>query len=209
MVQIIHGGENTYKINEILKVAQKRFGLYGLEKTTMNEIAKDVGISKASLYYYFPDKEHLYKSVLEIEQKVFFELVDKNIRETTDPVDMLKNFMAIRLNYFRTFFNLSRLRLEEFRHLKPILEDTLSVFRKKEIEALHTIIKFGIEKGIFFTNKPYEVSSLFMEMLRGVRSLVFHNKDLMYVEQEDYDILVGKMKDITEIFIKSLKYKEQ
>jgi AcrR family transcriptional regulator len=208
MVQIIHSGENVLRINTILKAAQKRFGMYGLEKTTMSEIAKDVGISKASLYYYFPDKEHLYKEVVEMEQASFFELVDKNLQEAIGPEKMLKNFMDIRLNYFRTFFNLSRLRLEEFRHMKPMLEDTLNVFRKREVESLEIIIRKGIDKGEFFTQKPNEISSLFLEMVRGVRSLVFHNKDLMYVEPEDYEILVRKMNDITDMFIKSLKYKE-
>lgn len=208
MVQIIHSGENVLRINTILKAAQKRFGMYGLEKTTMSEIAKDVGISKASLYYYFPDKENLYKEVVEMEQASFFELVDKNLQEAIDPEMMLKNFMAIRLNYFRTFFNLSRLRLEEFKHMKPMLEDTLNVFRKREVEALEIIIKKGIDIGVFFSQNANEISSLFLEMVRGVRSLVFHNKDLMYVEQEDYDILVRKMNDITDMFIKSLKYKE-
>lgn len=207
MVQIIHSGENILRINTILKAAQKRFGMYGLEKTTMSEIAKDVGISKASLYYYFPDKENLYKEVVEVEQAAFFELVEKNFREADDPETKLKNFMDIRLSYFRTFFNLSRLRLEEFKHMKPMLEDTLSVFRKREVEALEMIIKEGIEKGVFYTETPHEISSLFLEMVRGVRSLVFHNKDLMYVEQDDYDALVRKMNGITDMFIKSLKYK--
>ena len=68
MVQIVHSGDNSDKISNILSAAQKRFGLYGLEKTTMKEIASDLGVSKASLYYYFPDKESLLKAVVELNQ---------------------------------------------------------------------------------------------------------------------------------------------
>ena len=208
MVQVTHCGDNTIKINTIICAAQKRFGLYGLEKTTMSEIARDVGISKASLYYYFPDKEHLYKKVIENEQEAFFELIEKNIKETSEPEKMIRKFMAIRLNYFRTFFNLSRLRLEDFRHMKPVIEDVLADFRKKEIASLEIILNQGVDTGLFFCENTYESSSLFLEMVRGVRSLLFHNKDLMYVEQEDYDMLLDKMNKITNIFIKSLKIKE-
>ncbi|HEY4784669.1 MAG TPA: helix-turn-helix domain-containing protein, partial [Bacteroidales bacterium] len=62
MVYVTHSGENAEKLEVILKAAQKRFGLYGLEKTTMKEIASDMGMSKAALYYYFPDKEGLFKA---------------------------------------------------------------------------------------------------------------------------------------------------
>lgn len=48
------------KVVIILEAARKRFAHFGISKTTMNEIAADIGMSKASLYYYFPDKEKLF-----------------------------------------------------------------------------------------------------------------------------------------------------
>ena len=49
----------------IIEAALKRFAHYGLSKTTMSEIAKDISLSKALLYYYFPDKISLYVSTME------------------------------------------------------------------------------------------------------------------------------------------------
>jgi AcrR family transcriptional regulator len=204
MVYITHSGENLSKINQILNVAQKRFGLYGLAKTTMHEIASDLGISKASLYYYFPDKEHLFRAVVEMEQDVFFQLVDKTLKENDDPIDGLNKFVKIRLDYFKTFFNLSRLRLEEFNIVKPLISDTFHQFCKREIEIVQIILVKGIEKGIFAISNPEEIATLFLELLRGLRGLIFHNKELMYVEQEDYDMLEKKLELFTGIFIKGL-----
>lgn len=204
MVYITHGGENLSKINQILKVAQKRFGLYGLQKTTMQEIAYDLGISKASLYYYFPDKEHLFKAVVEMEQEVFFQVVEKTLKENPDPIDMMNKFVKVRLDYFKTFFNLSRLRFEEFKIVKPFLADTLNQFRQKEIEIVQLILLNGIEKRMFTISNPYETATLFLELLRGLRGLIFHNKELMYVEQEEYDVLYAKLNLFTEIFINGL-----
>jgi TetR/AcrR family transcriptional repressor of mexJK operon len=204
MVYITHSGENLSKINQILHVAQKRFGLYGLEKTTMHEIASDLGISKASLYYYFPDKEHLFRAVVEMEQDVFFQLVDKALKENDDPIVGLNKFVKIRLDYFKTFFNLSRLRLEEFNIVKPLISDTFHQFCKREIEIVKLILVNGIEKGIFTISNPEEIATLFLELLRGLRGLVFQNKELMYVDQDDYDILETKLELFTGIFIKGL-----
>jgi TetR/AcrR family transcriptional regulator len=49
---------------EIIEVAIRRFSHYGFSKTTMNEIADDVKITKANLYYYYPDKIALIKDVI-------------------------------------------------------------------------------------------------------------------------------------------------
>ena len=94
MVYITHSGENAGKIGSILSAAQKRFGLYGLEKTSMKEIAADLGMSKASLYYYFPDKEGLFKAVVEMEQEEFFLAVQQAQEVTPDPIVMLKEYTS-------------------------------------------------------------------------------------------------------------------
>ena len=44
--------EEDGKVEAILNAAQRMFGQYGLTKTTMTEIATEVGMGKASLYYY-------------------------------------------------------------------------------------------------------------------------------------------------------------
>ena len=52
------------KQENIIQAAIKRFAHFGVSKTTMSEIAADLSLSKASLYYYFPDKLNLYAEVL-------------------------------------------------------------------------------------------------------------------------------------------------
>jgi len=79
MVRLIHDGAGITQLDRILSVAQTRFGLYGFEKTTMREIAEELNVSKGSLYYYFPDKENLYKAVVEKEQEEFLKLFRNKI----------------------------------------------------------------------------------------------------------------------------------
>src|SRR5688572_33453931 len=64
------------KVTVILEAARKRFAHYGLTTTTMNEIAADIGMSKASLYYYFPDKENLFVAVIEQDFDEFVKTID-------------------------------------------------------------------------------------------------------------------------------------
>ena len=47
----------------IIEAARKRFAHYGFSKVTMEEIAADAEMGKASLYYYFPTKEELFSAL--------------------------------------------------------------------------------------------------------------------------------------------------
>lgn len=47
------------KKEQIIEAALKRFSHFGFQKTSMNEIADDLRITKANLYYYYADKSAL------------------------------------------------------------------------------------------------------------------------------------------------------
>lgn len=49
----------THLIDSIIKTADSRFKQYGYKKTTVNEIAADLGISKKTLYEVFSSKEEI------------------------------------------------------------------------------------------------------------------------------------------------------
>lgn len=52
----------------ILEAANKVFLKYGVDGTTMSQIADEANISRTSLHYYFKNKEKLYQVVLETIQ---------------------------------------------------------------------------------------------------------------------------------------------
>jgi AcrR family transcriptional regulator len=64
--------ENDRK-SQIIKAAVKRFARHGLNKTTLNEIARDLRIGKATIYHYFKSKEELFYQTLEYDVSLFTE----------------------------------------------------------------------------------------------------------------------------------------
>jgi AcrR family transcriptional regulator len=199
--------ERANKVELIIEASQKRFGLFGIEKTSMREIASDLKLSKASLYYYFPDKESLYKAVVEKEQIEFISKISERIFSILEPEQLLLEYANARLSYFRTLLNLSRLRLEAYSELKPGFRETIQDFKEKEKEILKRIFEKGISNGIFFINDPDQTASLFLDLLKGLRTTLVNEKKTLFIEQEEYDLLLQKTIAFTNIFIKSLKYK--
>jgi AcrR family transcriptional regulator len=201
------GVEKCNKVQMIIEVAQKRFGLFGVEKTAMHEIANDLKLSKASLYYYFPDKESLYRAVVEKEQNEFIAKISERILSIKEPEQLLREYANSRLSYFRTLLNLSRLRLEVYSDLKPGFRETIQMFKEKEKEIIKRIFDKGIRSGIFLINDTDQTASLFLDLLKGLRISVVNDKKTLFIEQEEYDMLLDRTLAFTTIFINGVKIK--
>jgi AcrR family transcriptional regulator len=195
------------KVQMIIEASQKRFGVYGVEKTSMQEIADDLKLSKAFLYYYFPDKESLYKAVVEKEQVEFISKISRRILKIQEPEQLLREYVNARLSYFRSLLNLSRLRLEAYSDLKPVFRETMREFKEREKEIIMNIFEKGMNMGKFSILNPEETASLFLDLLKGLRISVVNDKKMMIIEQEEYNQLLKNTIAFTDIFIKGLKIK--
>ncbi|KUK92751.1 MAG: Transcriptional regulator, TetR family [Thermotogales bacterium 46_20] len=70
--------------NRILRAARKAFAERGRDGVSMSEIAREAGVQKALIYYYFPSKEDLFYEVWqysldELEEHVFAEASNESI----------------------------------------------------------------------------------------------------------------------------------
>jgi AcrR family transcriptional regulator len=60
---------------QIIKAAAKRFARHGLTKTTLDEVARDIRIGKATIYHYFNSKDDLYFATLKWECEHFIDQI--------------------------------------------------------------------------------------------------------------------------------------
>ena len=76
------GKRNVQTTALILDAAQREFSHFGFKKVTMNEIAREVDMGKASLYYYFRTKESLFQAVITREHERFMTSVGAKLEST-------------------------------------------------------------------------------------------------------------------------------
>lgn len=74
---------NERKI-QIIKAAAKRFARHGLNKTTLDEVARDIRIGKATIYHYFTSKDDLYFATLKWECENFIGQVKAILEKDSD-----------------------------------------------------------------------------------------------------------------------------
>ena len=199
--------DRNEKVQMIIEASQRRFGLYGIEKTSMREIADDLKLSKASLYYYFPDKESLYKAVVEKEQAEFIAKISERMVSIRKPEQLLLEYANARLSYFRSLLNLSRLRLEAYSGLNPGFLAAIQIFKEKEKEIIKKIFEEGINSGIFNIKDTDQLATMYLDLLRGLRITLIKEKETLFIEQAEYDLLLEKTIAFTNFFIKGLKCK--
>jgi AcrR family transcriptional regulator len=93
---------------EILEAARRVLVRNGVAATTLDAVAKEVGVSKTALYYYFPSKDAL-----------FFELVfgalDSQAKAVHDAVDKANDGATALRSIIRESVNAFAPRLDDFR----------------------------------------------------------------------------------------------
>ena len=76
----------------ILDAAEKLFAAQGFARTTIKDIGREAGVNSALLYYYFADKDRLYREVL---QRFVSRLVTRTMGAAGgDPETALRAFVA-------------------------------------------------------------------------------------------------------------------
>lgn len=127
---------------QIVRAAAKRFARHGLGKTTLDEIARDVRIGKASIYHYFSSKEELFYESIKWEVSNFIGDIKAIFNNEELPVGgRLLEYLAYKeaayLKY-KLIYDLMLLLLNDdsFEKEKEILQDLL----KQETEIVGLIL---------------------------------------------------------------------
>lgn len=82
--------ERAERQNDILDAARKLFAAKDFNKVSMDEIAKDVGLGKSTLYLYFKNKESLYFAVVLRGTQIWADMVKKEVDVGKTGLERLK-----------------------------------------------------------------------------------------------------------------------
>lgn len=191
------------KVQSILEAARKRFAHFGLAKTTMNDIAADIGMSKASLYYYFTDKDRIFKAVVEQDMAEFEGVIQELIERPSRPTYKLKKYVTLRHQLLVKLFNLGRIENPSPADLfNPVYDDLKIKYTAKEKALVQRILQYGIDEKEY-TRFPVQVyADLFISALSGIRTHALTASESVRKEMAGVE---EQSSLFVEIFIKSIQ----
>ena len=160
--------------SQIIKAAVKRFARHGLNKTTLNEIARDLRIGKATIYHYFKSKEVLFYQTLEYDVSLFTEDITQIFN---NPELTLKQRFIEYFNYKEQVYEKYKVLYDLItRHLREeTLENDILILKKllhNEEKVLKLVLGTALKNkmdlspmiiimqswGILFWNKLNDIS---------------------------------------------------
>ncbi len=160
-------------VQEIINSAKKLMQQYGLKKTTMEDIAKEAGKGKSTLYYYFKDKEEIFNKVINQEIDEFFHAVSNAVRKEADAIGMLKTYVVTKVKTLREKVNLYTFVIDN--DFQGRLNNDFSMLRNKydneEKKLISSIFTRGVKTNLFKQDVMNEIdvlSELLVSCIRGV-----------------------------------------
>jgi TetR/AcrR family transcriptional regulator len=192
----------TEREDLILKAAHRRFITYGYSKVTMDEIAEDIGMGKASLYYYFPTKDDIFRRIIEREQGVFIGQMRDALAKKIPASAKLRTYFRHRVNYSSQLFNLSWHSRQLWPSMKPMFKDLFENLALEEEKLLTQLLRDGKHAKEFNIPSCEKLAQLIIHILQGLRTRLFHTDQMMQTSESVYQILEKE----TALFIDLLLY---
>lgn len=155
------------KAESILNAAKKLFGRYGLQKTSLDEIARVARVAKATIYNYFGSKDRVYLEVLRREANEIVQKISSSVDQEVLPVNKLIAFARAKFRYMRHAINILNLDREGIEKLLPSAESIRSELFEREVNIIRSILEQGVEKGVFRLNDVPLAATGIAHALRG------------------------------------------
>ena len=166
----------------IIESARELFARFGIKKTTMDEIAEKCFMSKATLYYYFENKEDVFKSVINKELEIFKSKVQKTLSKKASPQDKLKAFIVARFTHLKEIANYYSTIKDEYLEHYAFVEKERAKFTDWEIQTIQSILDEGILKGVFETNDSKLTAVVITYAMKGLEYPWTIEKDIIDIK---------------------------
>ena len=85
-------GEDPAKRRQILEGARRAFVGLGFDAASMNDVVREAGVSKSTLYVYFRSKEELFRALIECEREAYLTEVEALLVDPGEPAETLRRY---------------------------------------------------------------------------------------------------------------------
>ncbi len=152
----------------ILKVAQGLFSKFGLEKTTMDEIAKMARMGKASIYYYFKSKEAIFNEVVVKEGNVIQNKIRIAVNNEKTPQDKVAAYFITRVLSVKELTNYYSALGDQYLDHYSFIEKAREAHDVFEKTTIANILQEGVSEGIFNIKDIHLIAEIIVVALKGL-----------------------------------------
>ncbi len=145
--------EKEQRRQQIIDAAEQVFFKHGFESASMDMVAEQAELSKATLYMYFKSKEELYFHIFKRGERILLDLIDRALQQAPTfrekLLGSLKALVQFKQNY-RSYFEVIEF-FHSMRQQKPEVEELMAEHLREEQRQLQKwsdLFKQGQKEGL-------------------------------------------------------------
>lgn len=152
----------------MIDVARQLFARFGVQNTTMNDIADAAQRGRRTLYTYFKNKEDIYQAVIEQELQSLKRELEIARRISLPPDEKLINLIYAHLEAMKTVvLRNGTLRADFFRDIWSV-ERARAGFDLYEQKLIEEILRAGVEQNLFDIPHIPTMAYLLQNAIKGM-----------------------------------------
>lgn len=198
--------EKEQRRNDIISAARKLFAVQNFDEVSMNEIAREVGLGKSTLYLYFKNKESLYFAVVLRGIRIWVEMLKKEVNKGKTGLEKLilsgkanREFSSRYPDYFRLLYSPTSIkkhldmdkmnRSEEFQEVKELFKEIMFI----EMDC----IQEGIDEGEIRSDVDSAEAAILLSVIyNGMVNMGDWSKEILEgrgIDDEKFTMDVGDL----------------
>ncbi|MGJ7030154.1 TetR/AcrR family transcriptional regulator [Niabella hirudinis] len=190
---------------QIGKGAMQCFEKFGLDKTTLEDIAQTVGLNKASLYYYYKNKEDIFVETALREGEDYILALQGRAQQKKGIENQVAYYMQARFKYYMKVLNMNRVSTDTLHKILPRFFELYDALMNREKRFLSELIRHAIGKGELAQASPVQIASVLINISDALK----HAAEQMAILKRDADVDYARslqdMKLLVSLIFRGLK----
>jgi AcrR family transcriptional regulator len=184
------GARKEDRIEDVLAVAARLFREYGFRATGLDQIADELGVTRAALYYYFDTKQELLEEICG-RSMTAVESALREVQVVPDPAERLRAFA--RAFAGNTATDSARVFFREAKELSPAARERLRERAQRVTRGAEEIVEDGIAAGRFRPVDAHVAAPGLLALLNSLPDWVRPRRH-------------GTLEDVTELLLDAYLY---
>lgn len=190
---------------KIERAAMDCFERYGLDKTTLDDIAKAVGLNKTSLYYYYKNKEDIFIEVALREGEHYINTLQQTALATNGIDKSVAFYLESRFNYYTSVLNMNRVSVETLNKLLPRFFELYDALMLREKTFLSKLLTEAIQADEILLSNPEETASVLINFTDALKHNVEQQAILKGETNIDYTQSLQDIKTLVSLIFTGIK----
>ena len=184
------------KREEIKKAGIKSFSKFGFYKTTMDDIAKMLGMKKNSLYYYFENKDALFREIIEDKIAEHMDITNKIAEKDIPAREKLLEATKCLIGYIRERMVEYAVTMTSFLEVGKVIRTNFPEFKENQGCVFLKILKEGVVNKEFKPSNMELLSKDLAELIPALFTQNYLNSNVEFVSEIDFDSLTQEINRI-------------